>query len=116
MAAVAAGVGLRVVGVMSGTSADGIDVGVMDITPALPGTVGPTDMGPPPTVSLVGFATVPFTDPQRALLFKLFDQSSTEVGLKATCVANFELGQVRAPPPRRRNTYSRTRQQTHGSV
>jgi anhydro-N-acetylmuramic acid kinase len=79
---------LRVVGLMSGTSGDGIDVGVMEIAPEAGAVLRPA-------VKLLGFCTVPFTPAQREQLFRLLD-SRTEpaVGLREICEANFDLGRV----------------------
>lgn len=81
---------------MSGTSGDGIDVAVTQITPAAAsGGAGADDapgvLGAPPTVELVGSVTVPFSTDTRELLFKLFSQ---QVTLKETCDANATLGGV----------------------
>eukprot|EP01044_Picomonas_judraskeda_P024723 COSAG03_NODE_6913_length_987_cov_1.391892_1_plen_172_part_10 len=79
---------LRVVGVMSGTSGDGIDVACVTITP--PGApAGLTSNADPPSVELIGAATVPFTPATRQLIFKLFSQNVT---IKEICDANFTLG------------------------
>jgi anhydro-N-acetylmuramic acid kinase len=83
---------MRVVGVMSGTSGDGIDVAVTTILPvSLDGEGDITGVWPPPSVELVGSTTIPFTPATRDLLFKLFSQ---EVTLKEVCDANYTLGGV----------------------
>ena len=84
---------MRVVGVMSGTSGDGIDVAVTTITPAAApcGSAESAASAAPPHVELEGATTVPFTAETRELLFKLFSQ---EVSLKEVCDANFTLGAV----------------------
>ena len=80
---------LRVVGVMSGTSGDGIDVAVTTITPPPPGAGLDASAVTPPSVELLGAVTVPFAPATRQLIFKLFAQ---DVSLKEICDANFTLG------------------------
>jgi anhydro-N-acetylmuramic acid kinase len=80
---------LRVVGVMSGTSGDGIDVAVTEITPTSAGGGLEASAATPPSVELLGSVTVPFAPVTRQLIFKLFSQ---DVTLKEICDANFTLG------------------------
>ncbi|ARU62871.1 anhydro-N-acetylmuramic acid kinase [Tumebacillus avium] len=73
---------LTCVGLMSGTSVDGIDVAVVEIT------------GAPPelAVSVVHFETVPFSDEVRRRIFRLFDPEQATVPELSTM--NFLLGHV----------------------
>jgi anhydro-N-acetylmuramic acid kinase len=78
LAALAAKKALRVAGLMSGTSADGVDVVVADIGP---GGVG-----------VVAFDSFPYPKAVRKLVFELFDPQTARV--EAVCHANFVLGEV----------------------
>jgi anhydro-N-acetylmuramic acid kinase len=73
--------GARVVGLMSGTSADGIDAAVVDIT------------GAPPelAVELLSFTCVPFQPEQRAYILSLCEPATATVD--RICQANFLLGE-----------------------
>jgi anhydro-N-acetylmuramic acid kinase len=68
----------RVVGLMSGTSVDGIDAALVDIE----------DFGNDARVSLVDFATVPYTPAQRETILSLMRGDAA-----ALCQGNFTLGQ-----------------------
>jgi len=68
----------RVVGLMSGTSVDGIDAALVDID----------DFGDDARVSLVDFATVPYTPAQREAILSLMRGDAA-----ALCQGNFTLGQ-----------------------
>jgi len=69
---------LRVAGLMSGTSADGVDVAVADI--------GPEGM------RVVAFDTFAYPKAAKKLVFELFDARTARV--EAVCHANFVLGEV----------------------
>jgi len=69
---------LRVAGLMSGTSADGVDVVVADIGPQ--------------GVQVVAFDSFPYPKAVRKLVFELFDLQAARV--EAVCHANFLLGEV----------------------
>ncbi len=60
---------LRVIGLMSGTSVDGIDAVIVEV-----------DAG---RVRLERFVTVPYTDAERARIFSLFDGNTRQVALGA---------------------------------
>ena len=77
---------MRVVGLMSGTSADGIDVAVADITGA-PVDVGGAGLD----VRQVGFVAVPWPEERRHLIFDLFANQAPPAEL---CRANFALGET----------------------
>jgi anhydro-N-acetylmuramic acid kinase len=68
----------RVVGLMSGTSVDGIDAALVDID----------GFGNDARVSLVDFATVPYTPAQRETILSLMRGDAA-----ALCQGNFTLGQ-----------------------
>lgn len=70
-----------VIGLMSGTSADGIDAAVVDIH------------GSPPdlSVKLLSFTCAPYTTEQRTQLFSLFDPTTGTVD--RICQVNFALGE-----------------------
>jgi anhydro-N-acetylmuramic acid kinase len=72
---------MKVVGLMSGTSADGVDAAVVEIEGA------PPDL----SVELIGFTCVPLEPHQRARIFRLFDPSMGTVD--QICGANFCLGE-----------------------
>lgn len=74
-----------VAGVMSGTSADGIDVAIAEITGA------PAPGRPRLRVAQRAFATVSWPDDIRALIFDLFAGKAGPDGL---CRANFLLGET----------------------
>lgn len=67
----------RVVGLMTGTSVDGIDAALVDIE----------GCGADARVSLVDFATTPYTPAQRDAIFALFSGDAA-----ALCQGNFALG------------------------
>ena len=67
----------RVVGLMSGTSVDGIDAALVDID----------GFGADARVSLVDFATTPYSPAQRAAIHALFSGDAA-----ALCQGNFALG------------------------
>ena len=68
----------RVAGLMSGTSADGVDVAVVDIGPR--------------GLDVVAFATVPYPASVRRRIFRLFDPATARVD--DLCDLNFVLGEV----------------------
>jgi anhydro-N-acetylmuramic acid kinase len=68
---------LRVAGMMSGTSADGIDIAVVDITAK--------------SKTLVAYGTVPYSTKLRKAVFELFDLSMSDTQL--VCHYNFVLGE-----------------------
>ena len=70
---------LRVAGLMSGTSADGIDAVIVDIDP-------------PGKVRLLGFETFPYPPEVRRALFRLFDARTGRVD--EICHLNFLLGEL----------------------
>ncbi|MCX7568818.1 anhydro-N-acetylmuramic acid kinase [Tumebacillus sp. DT12] len=73
---------LTCIGLMSGTSVDGVDVAIVDLTGAPP-SVG---------VKLRHFQTVPFTDAVRSEVFKLFSLGSSNSATISQM--NFLLGRV----------------------
>ncbi len=77
---------MRIIGLMSGTSADGIDVAVADISGA-PLDVGGAGLA----VQQVGFAAVPWPEERRRLIFDLF---ANQAPPSALCRANFALGET----------------------
>ncbi len=66
----------RVVGLMSGTSVDGIDAALIEV-----------DRG---HVRLLGFVTVPYTEPERARIFSLFEGG---IGARGVALGSFWLGE-----------------------
>ncbi len=70
-----------VLGLMSGTSVDGVDAAIVEIT------------GAPPHLShrLRHFATISFTPEQRQAIFRLFSPETSRVD--AICAMNFRLGE-----------------------
>ncbi len=72
---------MLVLGMISGTSVDGIDAALVDI------------QGAPPTlnVSLRSFTCVPFTPEQRRQIFELFDPTTAPVD--KVCQTNFAIGE-----------------------
>lgn len=76
---------MRVAGLMSGTSADGIDVAIADITGL------PRPHGEGVQIELLAFATLPWPEAERALIFDLFAGQGTPADL---CRANFRLAEV----------------------
>ena len=71
---------MRIIGLMSGTSIDGIDAAVVDITGAPPHV----------TADLRAFTSVPFTQAQRDQIFALFDPSRADPEM--VCSMNFQIG------------------------
>lgn len=71
---------MKVIGLMSGTSADGIDAALVDIS------------GEPPDIDLQlqAFRSVPFTQEQRQQLFQLFTPAFSTVD--RICTMNFVIG------------------------
>jgi len=76
---------MRIAGLMSGTSADGIDVAIADITGL------PIPHGDGVKIELRTFATMPWPEAERALIFDLFAGQGTPADL---CRANFLLAEV----------------------
>jgi anhydro-N-acetylmuramic acid kinase len=72
---------MKVLGLMSGTSGDGIDAAVVEIDGA------PPDL----KVALVAFSYRPYTPEQRAQLFRLFDPATSTVD--RVCRMNFRIGE-----------------------
>lgn len=72
---------VQVIGLMSGTSADGVDAAVVEIHGAPPGLA----------VKLLSFTFVPFDTDQRARIFALFDPATGTVD--RICHMNFALGE-----------------------
>jgi anhydro-N-acetylmuramic acid kinase len=72
----------RVVGLISGTSGDGIDAAVVEVAGAGAGA----------RVRLLAGATLPFPPEDRAALFQLFDPASS--GVDRLCRFNFRLGEL----------------------
>lgn len=72
---------MRIIGLMSGTSVDGIDAAIVDVA------------GTPPhvTAELRAFTSVPFDQEQRDQLFALFDPQRADPGL--VCAMNFRIGE-----------------------
>ena len=77
-----------VAGLMSGTSADGIDAAVVRIE------------GVPPALTwhVLGHLTVPHTDELRARIFACCDPATSNV--EQVCALNFALGPVKRIPGR----------------
>jgi anhydro-N-acetylmuramic acid kinase len=73
---------MNVLGLMSGTSADGIDAAIVEIG------------GAPPhlSVRLISFTFVPFDPEQRAQIFRLFDPAAGTAAARV-CRMNFLLGE-----------------------
>jgi anhydro-N-acetylmuramic acid kinase len=69
---------LRVAGLMSGTSADGVDVAICDVRPG--------------RADLLAFATVPYPRRVREAVFRLFDPAAGRID--DLCHLNFALGEV----------------------
>ena len=71
---------MLILGLMSGTSVDGIDAAIVDVTGAPPAL----------TVRLRHFTTIPFTPEQREAIFPLFSPATGRVD--DICAMNFRLG------------------------
>ncbi|MCC7264401.1 MAG: anhydro-N-acetylmuramic acid kinase [Candidatus Latescibacteria bacterium] len=71
----------RIVGLMSGTSADGIDAALVEVEGAGPGT----------RIKLLAFQTLPMHDTLRQGVFSLFGPAAT---LDELCQLNFALGEA----------------------
>ena len=69
---------LRVAGLMSGTSVDGVDVAVVDIGPR--------------GVKVLAFATTPYPRDLREMIFRLFRPETARID--DLCHANFAIGEV----------------------
>ena len=76
---------MLIAGLMSGTSADGIDVAIAEIGGL------PAPRGDGVTIEQRAFATVPWPTAERALIFELFAGRGTPADL---CRANFRLAEV----------------------
>ena len=74
---------MQVIGLISGTSVDGIDVALAEIV----GGIGDR----PLQIQQNAFATVPWSAPLRSAIFGLFSGSTTTA---AVCRANFSLGEA----------------------
>lgn len=72
---------MKIIGLMSGTSADGIDAAVVEINGAPPQAL---------TVELLSFTFVPYDPDQRARIFPLFDPATGAVD--RICQMNFAIG------------------------
>jgi hypothetical protein len=72
---------MRVAGLMSGTSGDGIDVAIVDIV----------DDCTRPLLTLVAFDTVPYAQSDRDFLFHLF---SEQASVRDLCQGNFRFGRL----------------------
>ena len=72
---------MKVLGLMSGTSADGVDAALVEIHGAPPN----------PLVELLSFTYVPFDAEQRARIFALFDPATGTVD--RICHMNFAVGE-----------------------
>lgn len=83
---------MLVTGLMSGTSADGIDVAIAEITGL------PQPYGDGVKIDLRAFATVPWPAAERALIFDLFAGRGTPAEV---CRANFRLAAVFADAVKR---------------
>ncbi len=91
---------MRVIGMMSGTSVDGIDVVVADLVESaslLPpnhqpdGQQRPQQSAPAVSMQQLAFATVPWRETHRRQLFALFHEATTAAAL---CRANFFVAEV----------------------
>ncbi|MEZ4717993.1 MAG: anhydro-N-acetylmuramic acid kinase [Caldilineaceae bacterium] len=71
---------MRVIGLMSGTSVDGIDAAVVDVNGAPPHV----------TATLRAFTSVPFDQEQRGQIFALFDPQAATPAM--VCTMNFRIG------------------------
>nr|PZN05882.1 MAG: anhydro-N-acetylmuramic acid kinase [Bacillota bacterium] len=71
----------KVIGLMSGTSADGIDAALVEIE----------GYGPETRVKLLSFHNFPYDEPVRQEIFKLFDLKHSNAEL--ICRMNFKLGE-----------------------
>ncbi|ADL07124.1 anhydro-N-acetylmuramic acid kinase [Thermosediminibacter oceani] len=72
----------KVIGLMSGTSADGIDAALVEIE----------GYGPETRAELLVFCNFPYDEPTRREIFHLFDVSRSTVDL--VCRMNFKLGRL----------------------
>ena len=72
---------MKVLGLMSGTSADGVDAALVEIDGAPPSLL----------VELLSFTCLPFDDDQRARIFALFEPATGTVD--RICHMNFALGE-----------------------
>lgn len=72
----------RIVGLMSGTSADGVTASLVEVEGNYTGT----------KVSLINYHTYPYDEHTRTLVFELFDLEKSNV--EKICEANFLLGEV----------------------
>ena len=74
--------GKRAIGLMSGTSADGVDVAIVDVTGS----------GMSTEVELIAFETIPYTSEIRKRIFNLFNVETARVD--EICTMNFVLGKL----------------------
>lgn len=75
----------HVIGLMSGTSGDGIDAALVRIDPPLQGTTRPS-------VELIAYDTTPYSNGVKQQLFPLFDVATARVD--AICRMNVQLGEL----------------------
>jgi len=73
------------IGLMSGTSADGIDAALVELEPAERGSTGRH-------IELRAFVTLPYPEKVRRDVFRLFDKESSDTAL--LCRTNFVLGEL----------------------
>ena len=82
----------HVIGLMSGTSGDGVDAALVRIDPA-------ADGGARPQVATLAYETFPYDAELKRELFPLFDTDTARVD--AICAMNVRLGEVFAEAARR---------------
>lgn len=81
---------MQILGLMSGTSVDGIDVALAEIAPTLPISAPPPLQGQVAAASVafrqIAFTTIPWDDQLRAEIFSLFTEQTSAAAL---CRVNF---------------------------